>query len=72
MGMPDGQGTAERDGDVTASAPRATSEHEELYSKWKESIVAFAKPVLRGPYERNEINKEDFKQILRKTADKAS
>ena len=26
---------------------------------------------MRGPYERNEITKEEFKQILKKTADKA-
>ena len=50
--------------------PGGASEHEELYNKWKESIVAFAKPILRGPYERNEITKDDFKQILKKTADK--
>jgi len=43
---------------------------EDGYSKFKESIVSFAKPLLRTPYERNEITKEGFKQILKKTADK--
>lgn len=62
--MPTGAyGTAE-------AAGAEVAEHEELYSKWRESIVAFAKPILRGPYERNEINKEDFKQILKKTTEK--
>jgi len=45
-------------------------EEEESFSKFKEAIVAFAKPLLRGPYERNEISKEGFKQVLKKTADK--
>jgi len=49
---------------------RASGEHEELYTQWKQAIVAFAKPVLRGPFERSEITKEEFKQILKKTADK--
>ena len=62
-------GGGEGEGDT--GTPCGTSEHEELYNKWKEAIVAFAKPVLRGPYERNEITKEEFKQILKKTADKA-
>ena len=43
---------------------------EELYTQWKQAIVAFAKPVLRGPFERSEITKDEFKQILKKTADK--
>ena len=53
-----------------SGGPRASSEHEELYNQWKQAIVAFAKPVLRGPFERSEITKDEFKQILKKTADK--
>ena len=41
-----------------------------FYNQWKQAIVAFAKPVLRGPFERSEITKDEFKQILKKTADK--
>ena len=33
-------------------------------------MIAFAKPLLRAPYERNEISKDAFKTILKKVAEK--
>lgn len=57
-----------------SAAPRATSappaDEEILWAKFKQAVVEFAKPLLRGPYERNEISKDGFKLILKKTAEK--
>ena len=33
-------------------------------------VVGVVKPALRVPYETGELNKETFKQVVKKTADK--
>lgn len=59
-----------------ASAPRQKLEDvdiiitEDDWLRFKERVVEVAKPVLRVPYERGELTRDAFKQILRKVADK--
>ena len=43
---------------------------EDDWGRFKEVVVAVAKPSLRGADERGECNKEVFKQVMKKTADK--
>jgi len=42
----------------------------DAWAKFKEAVVNVAKPVLRQPFERNEITRDVFKQITKKAAEK--
>jgi len=56
---------------ATDAAPGVTAGTQDaLWTKFRQAVVEFAKPLLRGPYERHEISKDGFKLILKKTSEK--
>ena len=54
------------DGGWAGDAPAV----DDVWAAFKEEVVNIAKPVLRVPYEKGELTRETFKQILKKVADK--
>ena len=43
---------------------------EEEWARFKEVVVSVAKPVLKVGYDRGDVSKEVFKQVVKKTAEK--
>mmetsp|Transcript_36494 Transcript_36494/g.109922 ORF Transcript_36494/g.109922 Transcript_36494/m.109922 type:complete len:169 (+) Transcript_36494:3-509(+) len=66
-----GRGEPPSRGAPAAPASGGSSASEDaLWTRFRQAIVEFAKPLLRGPYERNEISKDGFRSVLKKTAEK--
>lgn len=42
----------------------------ELWNKFKEAIVALAKPILQAAYDNDEITRDAYKALMKKIADK--
>lgn len=56
---------------VSSGGSRHAGSEEQLFAKFKEAVVEAAKSFLREPYERKELSRDDFKQIVKKVAEKA-
>ena len=52
------------------AADRAGAEPADEWARFKEEVIHIAKPALQLPFERGEISRDVFKQILRKVAEK--
>ena len=42
----------------------------EAWARFKELVVAIARPILKAPYKNGDLSKESFTLIMKKTAEK--